>query len=224
MDSESSESYEPRLARRAGVSTQGLTKTRLTNWSFSVPELGYAGFCLSCGIRATSHPFEECPYPEHLRRYTQAQELRRHPTGTKPKSKDGAGWTVRRGRYGRPACSSCQKEPNCSPSKDCTREEHHIYYERSRDKLRTKHWETKVKVIELLGGKCANCGIADIRLLQVNHKARESHLASERRSSTKLFNWILRGKLPMEAYDLRCANCNILYEYQLGHVSVQRRS
>lgn len=86
--------------------------------------------------------------------------------------------------------------------------------------MKARHWAIKAKVVELLGGKCVNCGLSDIRLLQVNHKARASHVKWDKRSSTKFFNWILKGKLPQKAYDLRCANCNILYEYELGHVSV----
>jgi hypothetical protein len=74
-------------------------------------------------------------------------------------------------------------------------------------------------VIKMLGGECVGCGIADVRILQVNHRGSEGHVLWNR-SSTKFFKWIAKGKLPLQAYDLRCANCNVLYEYESGHVSV----
>jgi hypothetical protein len=130
------------------------------------------------------------------------------------------GWTKRQSKYGREVCSSCEKQPNCVPPVNCKSERHHAYYELSRAKLKVKHWKTKSAVVGLLGGKCVNCGNTDIRVLQVNHKNHDGQKDPIQRSTTKFFTWILKGKIPREQFDLRCANCNILYEYESGRLSL----
>lgn len=70
------------------------------------------------------------------------------------------------------------------------------------------------KLIQKLGGKCVNCGITDWRLLQINHingGGRKERLLLGK----KLYTDILKGKRE-EDYNLLCANCNILYEYDRG--------
>src|SRR3990167_9017775 len=41
--------------------------------------------------------------------------------------------------------------------------------EHSRSIARRSYWKRRIELILLLGGKCINCGISDIRILQVNH-------------------------------------------------------
>lgn len=220
MGRKSRASAQEKSVKRRGAFPREPIKARSSAWSYTIRDLGYARFCSSCRIRATSRPYGECLHPEHLDWFRQSSEFKRHPKGIKPKSRNGAGWTVREGKYGRSVCSSCKKEPNCLPTEDCTNDEHAACYQKWRKNLKFKHWESKARVVELLGGKCVGCGITDLRLLQVNQKTRGSHVKWDRRSTTKFFNWIQRGKLPLDAYDLRCANCNIIYEYELGHIGV----
>ena len=57
-------------------------------------------------------------------------------------------------------------------------------------------WRNHKRRVLELGGKCVNCGETDIRVLQINH---------------------INGRDNPEV-DVRCANCNILYEYERGNL------
>lgn len=196
--------------------------SRIKDWSYVVPEFAYACFCMNCRRRIASHPLENCPFPQHMAQFERARAMKRSPP-KRLKSKNGEGLYIRIGRYERTVCRSCRKGLNCSPAQNCSLEGHRIYYEKNLEKLRMKHWEAKAQVIRLLGGKCVSCGVTDIRILQVNHKTRESHVPWDKRSATKFFKWIVKGKLPLGSYDLRCANCNILFEYDSGHRSIPEK-
>lgn len=196
---------------------------RELSWSYTIPTKGYSRFCGDCNRRVMSRPSQTCTFPQHSATFERAKELRMNPGQLRPKSRDGRGWTRRLRKYGRVVCSSCLKEINCSPSANCKSGQHRAYYEETRGALKEKHWEAKVAVIELLGGNCIDCGMTDIRLLQVNHVHHDGGKDQLRRSTTKFFTWILKGKLPRSRFDLRWANCNILYEYESGRVSVPEK-
>jgi len=68
---------------------------------------------------------------------------------------------------------------------------------------------------EYLGGKCINCGISDWRLLQVNHINGGGNEERRIRTNYKTWEQILNGERSGE-FDVRCANCNILHEYEIG--------
>jgi hypothetical protein len=74
----------------------------------------------------------------------------------------------------------------------------------------------RIKAIILLGGVCVNCGNTDIRVLQVNHKKGGGTKDFKAVSAYRIYKEIVEGKRPKEDYDVRCANCNILYEYEVG--------
>ncbi len=78
-----------------------------------------------------------------------------------------------------------------------------------------KHHTNRRKVIELLGGKCVRCGITDWRILQVNHINGNGSKERKIKGSSGIFREILNGKRTLIDLDLRCANCNILYEYDM---------
>ncbi len=80
-------------------------------------------------------------------------------------------------------------------------------------------WATKKKaqdraireaVIEKLGGKCATCPTDDHRVLQINHLNGGGCREYRSKGSHRIYMEILQGKREGE-FDLRCANCNILY-------------
>lgn len=88
---------------------------------------------------------------------------------------------------------------------------------RSRVFLWKYQWKLKLEVITLLGGKCSNCGNTDLRVLQVNH------LNGDGRKELKkygggcgFYRAILTGRRATDDLDIRCANCNILYEFKVG--------
>ena len=80
---------------------------------------------------------------------------------------------------------------------------------------RRKHWKEKYRAMEILckgKPKCISCGTQDLRILTLNH------LNGRNRSDYYLGGIpvaeVLNGtNSPM---DVRCYNCNILYEYERG--------
>jgi len=74
----------------------------------------------------------------------------------------------------------------------------------------------KLAVIAKLGGKCVACGMTDPRVLQVNHKNGGGLKELKRIGSTHIYRGIVLGTRTTDDVDLRCANCNIIYEYERG--------
>jgi hypothetical protein len=72
-------------------------------------------------------------------------------------------------------------------------------------------------VIAKLGGVCVGCGESDFRVLHINHRNGGGY--REARSGYwgwKLIAAIAEGHRRIDDLDLRCANCNIRYEYERG--------
>lgn len=102
------------------------------------------------------------------------------------------------------------------------------YYKLYRPKYRRRHrldirtynrkygFLIKKRIVEKLGGKCAKCRTTDIRLLQVNHKNGNGTRELRRLGSHDFYRLILSGKRATNDLELRCANCNLLYEYETG--------
>ncbi len=91
----------------------------------------------------------------------------------------------------------------------------------------TKRWKQKMKlkVIKMLGGKCIQCGIDDPRVLTINHlypkrKRQKIYYKGKIAPTTGGTVWydIHMGRQPLDEIDLRCYNCNILYEYERGRL------
>ncbi len=72
----------------------------------------------------------------------------------------------------------------------------------------------KIQTFSLLGGKCVGCGITDIRVLQVNHK--NGRGGEKDLFGAEMYQAIVSKIRITEDLDLRCANCNIIYEYECG--------
>ena len=82
------------------------------------------------------------------------------------------------------------------------------------DEKKAIWWGRRLEVIKTLGGKCVSCGNADPRVLQINH-VNGGGSKDKSRGSRGIIPEILKGNRPGE-FDLRCANCNILYEFEKG--------
>jgi hypothetical protein len=67
----------------------------------------------------------------------------------------------------------------------------------------------RFKVILLLGGRCVRCGNNDLRVLEINHIGKKKWSLKVRDLAE-----IASGKA--DGFDVRCANCNVLYEYECG--------
>jgi hypothetical protein len=82
-----------------------------------------------------------------------------------------------------------------------------------REKSRKKNAAIRKVVIEKLGGKCSSCPIDDHRVLQINHLNGGGNREYKSRGSRRVYLEIIDGKREGE-FDLRCANCNILYSHK----------
>lgn len=89
-----------------------------------------------------------------------------------------------------------------------------------RKQKREKYWKIRHKVISLLGGECFNCKEKDIRVLQINHKEGGGSREYWKTGNYKFYNSILKKKRNITDLDIRCANCNVLYEYERGVYNV----
>lgn len=82
-----------------------------------------------------------------------------------------------------------------------------------------RHWEIRAKVMTKLGGQCVKCGIRDLRLLTINH-LNGRNLRLTRDLGHKFYYRILRGEQKTDDLEVRCYNCNILYEFEKGYRKV----
>lgn len=80
----------------------------------------------------------------------------------------------------------------------------------------------KLEALRIIGRgqlKCVNCSISDIRVLTINHM--KGGGSKEAKKSdwgwNRAYKKIISGERPIDDLDLRCYNCQILYEYERGH-------
>lgn len=78
--------------------------------------------------------------------------------------------------------------------------------------LASRNYKQRVKreCFQLFGDKCKACEYSDIRALQLDHTHGNPHRRAGQygRGSTGLYIAILKGRLPVSAFQLLCANCN----------------
>ena len=72
---------------------------------------------------------------------------------------------------------------------------------------------SRLKVIQMLGSKCISCGETDTRVLQINHVTGHESKKENLKWKEKV-DIILGGN--EHKLDIRCANCNVLYEHEVG--------
>ena len=116
-------------------------------------------------------------------------------------------------------CKHCGKKSVtrfCSP--DCQK----AYWNRNGYVLQKKRrlWERKLEIITELGGKCARCGNADLRVLDLHHIDPTKKVIPKNRQYTwlrRLADWKKnKGNL-----ELICANCHRIHTWdQLGFQKV----
>lgn len=98
-------------------------------------------------------------------------------------------------------------------------EYNHRHYREVREQYLAKHALLKKRAIDKLGGKCIKCGNVDIRVLQINHK---NGCGTRLRPNTrKLYLAIIHGTTDFSVLEVRCANCNIIYEYERGRLKLR---
>jgi len=94
------------------------------------------------------------------------------------------------------------------------------YYREHREQIKERmekyNKEIRMKVIELLGGKCIKCGFNDWRALQIDHvhgggcKERKTI----RDTHTYYYHVIKEVQSGNKDYQLLCANCNQIKKYE----------
>ncbi len=94
------------------------------------------------------------------------------------------------------------------------------YYYKHKKEYKQKRWKLALdihkKAIKILGGKCIICGIDDLRILQINHIDGEGTKEYKKIGNYIFYKSIIDGKRNLDDLDVRCANHNILYEYETG--------
>ena len=107
---------------------------------------------------------------------------------------------------------SYHKDEDASRAKEAEWRNTHIT-ERD-EKARRSHQKLRKEVIILLGRKCVNCSNTDLRVLNVNHL--KGGGTADRKDRIKVYREIRDGIRDKKDYDVRCFNCNILYDYERG--------
>lgn len=91
--------------------------------------------------------------------------------------------------------------------------EDRAYKDQRNQHRRERYARLKLEVQRILGGKCSHCGIADNRVLQIDHihgggnkevreKFHNNHIC--------FFTFIIENKGPRDRYQLLCANCHVI--------------
>ena len=101
----------------------------------------------------------------------------------------------------------CGRHTKCIP---CRRKHCLDLYYKNRVLKDRPYQVSRANVIEKLGGsKCAHCGFADARALQIDHRhGGGSRHKKSFRSSHAYYKSILADPDRMEKYQILCANCN----------------
>lgn len=114
-------------------------------------------------------------------------------------------------------CSRCQRKAN-----DWGREYRRTHREQCQVTRRLYVQRLRLDIIKLLGGKCVVCGTTDTRILCINHL--NGNGGPEARSHFQFYMNILSGRRAHDDLDIRCYNDNILYEYEVGRRSEDKRN
>ena len=114
-----------------------------------------------------------------------------------------------------PICIGCRRNVSKAPLPTCPMGHHNSY----RTKI-ARRWERlKLRALQTVGHgtvKC-RCGLTDIRVLSINHKnGGGTQDRKKYNGGTRLYYAIVTGKRSIEDLEILCANCQILYEYEVG--------
>lgn len=73
--------------------------------------------------------------------------------------------------------------------------------------------EDRIKVLDLLGNKCIDCGITDLRVLEVDHIEPILRGKNSGMSGSNHLKDIRLGKVKLDNLQLLCANCHRIKTY-----------
>lgn len=100
-------------------------------------------------------------------------------------------------------------------------EKQRIYYKLNKERIseyerirhRKKGQDMKLKVFQLLGNKCARCGLTDERVFQLDHVNGDGAHYREnrhRRRAYIIYESILSGEERLIDHQILCANCHMI--------------
>ena len=120
------------------------------------------------------------------------------------------------------ACADCRKRRNLYPSRDPLVT--NAYFAERRVKLGRMYgayqqqwrFSYKLKLIDLFGGRCIRCGETNPLVLTLNHLGGLN--GPRGRGGYLLYLDIIKGRKEKSGFDLRCYNCQILYEFERGAI------
>lgn len=72
------------------------------------------------------------------------------------------------------------------------------------------------RVVNMLGGRCCKCRNNDLRVLVINHIKGGGCAELKRHQPSVFYRMILNGKRITEDLNVLCANCNVLYKYEMA--------
>jgi hypothetical protein len=120
-------------------------------------------------------------------------------------------------------CISCKKDVSSIPGRYCRKRKQHLAcHLAKRQRLKEietaqRHrWGQKQRVVDMLGGACVRCGMTDIRVLQFNHINGGGTREREVLTYFAFLRAAIAGNYDLNKIDLRCANCNVIFEYEQG--------
>lgn len=90
------------------------------------------------------------------------------------------------------------------------------YESQRRDYIRTKHNESRIKVLQFLGGECCKCGFDDFRALQIDHVLGDRKKDCITSGKTYHKRVMESFELGENRYQLLCANCNWIKKHERG--------
>ncbi len=186
------------------------------------PSRQHFKFCSFACRSSGSRTIKQCPTCHSF--FSIVRSRMAHQTYCSWECRYRKNWTFKRGSC--TYCRSCGRRWNLCPPSECSSSQHRDYWKhelRQRSKLgRMMRWKAKLLVLSMLGRKCVKCGITDPRVLGLNHK-NPGGLKDRRRFRDQqhgLYRAILKGERDSADLEIRCLNCNALYEYERGRCSL----
>lgn len=85
------------------------------------------------------------------------------------------------------------------------------------------NWRMRILALLILGGRCAVCGVSDLRILQINHRDGGGRREiGPGRDARRFYRSIVNGERNTDDLEVRCANHNVLYEHEVGRRTIPR--
>ena len=121
-------------------------------------------------------------------------------------------------------CLECKRKRDREQNINCAKEWHKIHKDEQRLKKKTRYKAMKIRIQQILGGKCDYCGMTDHRCLQIDHVNGGGRRDKRNFDSVEAyFREVQRSVSAKEGkYQLLCANCNCIKRYEKDETAKSR--